>query len=123
MKTKIEEFKKTNENVVETKNTKGLLVFVYESSNGDSTNNGLTHRQKQLILVGENINGPFDITDGEDYLVLKNKNFNNKEYLYCVPNSIIESGEHSMFGGNFVYTSDSRFPNKYPIPVHDRVER
>jgi hypothetical protein len=27
-----------------------------------------------------------------------------------------------MFGGNFVYTSDSRFPNKYPIPVHDRWE-
>ena len=32
---------------------------------------------------------------------------------------------HSMFGGNFVYTSDSRFSRKYgkqPIAVHDRFE-
>jgi len=27
-----------------------------------------------------------------------------------------------MFGGNFIYTSDSRFPNKYPIAIHDRYE-
>ena len=27
-----------------------------------------------------------------------------------------------MFGGNFVYTSDSRFPSDYPIPIHDRFE-
>lgn len=35
-----------------------------------------------------------------------------------------------MFGGNFIYTSDSRFPSlygamncaHYPIPVHDRFE-
>lgn len=32
---------------------------------------------------------------------------------------------HSMFGGNFVHTSDSRFSRKYgnqPIAVHDRFE-
>ena len=27
-----------------------------------------------------------------------------------------------MFGGNFVTTSDSRFPTSAPIPVHDRFE-
>jgi hypothetical protein len=27
-----------------------------------------------------------------------------------------------MFGGTFIYSSDSRFPSKYPIPLHDRVE-
>lgn len=37
---------------------------------------------------------------------------------------VIPAGYHSMFGGNFVWTSDSRFSNiyKYPVPVHDRVE-
>jgi hypothetical protein len=25
-------------------------------------------------------------------------------------------------GGTFIYSSDSRFPSKYPIPLHDRVE-
>ena len=32
---------------------------------------------------------------------------------------------HAMFGGNFVYTSDSRFSRKYggqPVQVHDRFE-
>jgi hypothetical protein len=40
--------------------------------------------------------------------------------------SNIPAGTHSMFGGNFVYSSDSRFGRKYgrqPIHVHDRVER
>lgn len=27
-----------------------------------------------------------------------------------------------MFGGNFISTSDSRFPTTAPIPVHDRFE-
>jgi hypothetical protein len=30
-----------------------------------------------------------------------------------------------MFGGNFIWSSDSRFRNEvseYPIPVHDRIE-
>ena len=27
-----------------------------------------------------------------------------------------------MFGGNFIHTSDSRIPNDYPIPIHDRQE-
>lgn len=36
-----------------------------------------------------------------------------------------EDGSRGMFGGNFVYTSDSRFRRKYgnqPIQVHDRFE-
>ena len=46
------------------------------------------------------------------------------KYMHAEP---INPGDTSgcvgpMFGGNFVYTSDSRFPNKYPIPVHDRYE-
>jgi hypothetical protein len=27
-----------------------------------------------------------------------------------------------MFGGAFIWDSDSRFPAKYPIPLHDRIE-
>lgn len=27
-----------------------------------------------------------------------------------------------MFGGNFVYSSDSRFPFDYPLGIHDRFE-
>jgi hypothetical protein len=32
------------------------------------------------------------------------------------------NGVGPMFSGNFAYTSDSRFPANYPLPIHDRYE-
>jgi hypothetical protein len=42
--------------------------------------------------------------------------------LRAVPRDVLESGKWYMFGGNFIYTSDSRFPTKEPIKIFDRVE-
>jgi hypothetical protein len=42
------------------------------------------------------------------------------EYIHAVPYN--QSDSEGMFGGTFIYSSDSRFPSKYPIPLHDRVE-
>jgi hypothetical protein len=42
-----------------------------------------------------------------------------------VPLAIVDSGRWSMFGGNFVWSSDSRFREWYgdaPLAVHDRLE-
>ena len=100
-----------------------LPVNVYKKvKGGDSTANGLTSHKTDLMLVFDGVQSPFTVQEGEDYLVLKTKSFRGKKYKYCVPKSILDSGNHSMFGGNFVYSSDSRFPNDYPLPVHDRVE-
>jgi len=41
---------------------------------------------------------------------------------YAKPASLLKNNTQSMCGGNFVYTSDSRFPARAPISVHDRVE-
>jgi hypothetical protein len=100
---------------------KAMLTFVLRSTLGDCTANGLTSREDKILLTSEDgtITGPFETKDGVDYLVLKRRG----DYMYAVPKSVIDEGVHSMFGGNFVHTSDSRFPNQYPIPVHDRVER
>jgi len=102
----------------------GLIVNVYRPSH-DATNNGLTSKMDQIRLVGEGVDGPFGPKEGEDYLVVQTKHVGNKPYIYAVPKSLLDSGDLVMFGGNFVYTSDSRFAavNKYPIPVHDRVEK
>ena len=43
-------------------------------------------------------------------------------YVHAEPVDKPEGKVGPMFGGNFIYTSDSRFPNDYPIPVHDRFE-
>jgi len=40
-------------------------------------------------------------------------------YLHAEPTNILP-GEHFAFGGSFIYSSDARFPSKYPIPLHDR---
>jgi hypothetical protein len=100
---------------------KALLSFVLRSTLGDCTANGLTSREDKIFLTSEDdtITGPFETKEGHDYLVLKKRG----DYMYAVPKSILDEGVHSMMGGNFVWTSDSRFPNSYPIPVHDRVER
>lgn len=119
MITKINEFKKQlNEN----SSNQALPVSVYRSKH-DSTANGLTSKHDQLLLVFDGVSSPFNVKDDEDYLVLVKQKFSFGEHLKAVPKSILYSGVHSMFGGNFIYTSDSRFPSKYPIPVHDRVER
>ncbi len=102
-------------------NISGLLVFVYRDSLGDCTGKGLTSKKDELILVGDSIkNSPFSPKEDEDYLVIQHRPFLN-DYI-ATPKSVIDSGKHSMFGGNFVYTSDSRFPSKSPVKVFDRVE-
>lgn len=105
---------------------KALLCFVYRYGTQDTTANGLSSKKDQLMLVdpeGEYTkNAPFNVDDEEDYLVLMRKSFRGKPYMYAVPKSILDEGVHSMFGGNFIYSSDSRFP-EHPIKIHDRVER
>ena len=105
---------------------KGLTVNVYRWSLGDCTAGGITGKVDSLVLVGPGIEGPFEVEDGEPYLELLTKNVGRDEYAYAVPRNV---GDKSglvgpMMGGNFVYSTDSRFRRvcKYPIPVHDRWE-
>ena len=42
-----------------------------------------------------------------------------------VPRALVGTARHTMFGGNFVHSSDARFIEWYgrqPVAVHDRVE-
>jgi len=58
----------------------------------------------------------------DDELVLIERVLWGEQKNYAVPAAIAKSGRHSMAGGNWIYTSDSRFPSDAPISVHDRVE-
>lgn len=104
------------------KKYKGLLVFVYKMPDYDCTANGISHDKTQLILIGEGIPEIFD-GDETNTVVLVKRNLLGKEYLHVEP--VWENKETKqwfMFGGNFIYSSDSRFPNIYPISIHDRVD-
>jgi hypothetical protein len=103
----------------------GLLVSIYKTGKSDTTNKGLSYFFDELILIGSGVTGPFEPGQYDDYLVLlKRPIFGD---FICVPKSVLDSGKDYMFGGNFAYASDSRFPYmvpdlKCPIKIFDRVE-
>ena len=95
-----------------------LTVFVLRSSLGDCTLNGVTSQCTTFTLLGENEEpagkGPF--------LRLAKRH----GHIYCEPIESKPGAIGPMNGGNFVYTSDSRWRDLvghgYPISVHDRFE-
>lgn len=101
---------------------KGLGVNVLRGQH-DSTNNGVTARFNRFILVDSDVAGVFEPDKKTPALKLVRRTIYGKPYLHAEPLDPVPAGHVGyMFGGNFIYTSDSRFPNRYPIPVHDRMD-
>lgn len=97
-----------------------LRVDVLKKENVDCTNGGMTSRFNSFILVWDEADPPEEI-NGTPVLELIEREIYGKRYLHSKP--VCEgSGVGPMAGGNFIYSSDSRFPNDYPISVHDRWE-
>ena len=106
-----------------------LLTFPLRHSLGDCTNNGLSSKVTSAYLVWDvdpinqdQILEDFYNEKGEDFFVIKERFLFGEYSQIAVPYSIYKTGQHSMMGGNFLYTSDSRFPSAAPIAIHDRVE-
>lgn len=98
----------------------GLYVHVLRGK-CEATAGGVSSKTEDFILTGENVAKVFDIDAArtDQYLVLKNY----RGHLYAEPNYPPGPGFNGwMMGGNFIWSSDSRFPGDYPIPVHDRRE-
>jgi len=107
----------------------GLTVRIF-SDGSDCTNNGQSSTAKGFTLT--NVDGPSEPSD--DYpaakLVAVRININNSTMLRIIPDVVAE--KWNMFGGNFGYTSDSRFSracedlldgNGYgAVKIFDRVE-
>ena len=98
-----------------------LTVDVYRSAGIDCTNNGVTSETSQTFVV-PCLHGPIgaDQVEEREYVILAPGVAGDR--MHMKPEGV--SG-HCMFGGNFVYTSDSRFIELYgnrPIHVHDRIE-
>jgi hypothetical protein len=105
--------------------TKGLPVDIYKSSLGDCTNKGISSDKTELILTrweiaGHMIDCPKLFTGDETNSV---EIIENVPGHHCaVPLVHPKNMVGPMFGGHFAYSSDSRFPFKYPVPIHDRFE-
>jgi hypothetical protein len=103
----------------------GLLAYIYDSPLGNHSNGGISAKHKKVCIV--NVDGPFQPTDDAPGVLLTQQQIGN---LVCVPLSL--EGKHTMFGGAYVCTSDSRFSSAvqklcgydhpFPVALHDRVE-
>jgi hypothetical protein len=94
---------------------KGLLV---EIMGKDCTNNGATSGKSMAILI---IKGCEVFFETENYPALKIIPGRGSRKYIAVPADTPE-GVYPMFGGHFIYSSDSRFIYNNPIHVHDRFE-
>jgi hypothetical protein len=102
---------------------KGLLVDTFRSFDRgrviDCTNGGLSARHDSFILTGAVVEGPFEPREDTPELVVTE---GPGRSLRAVPRCLLDSKTWVMFGGNFVYSSDSRFPSDQPIKIFDRTE-
>ena len=114
----------------------GLAVGVFRSSMQDCTRNGISSKATDLCLV--NVDGPSMPGCGIPAALLVKGNIEGT--VKVVPAIINGDGEYVptkawvMMGGNFAYTSDSRFYKAVQVlvgagaasygavPIHDRIE-
>lgn len=103
---------------------KGLRVEIYKPHYGDCSNNGITARCKYITLIGPGIVELDEPTEDAPACKIVLREFicgKKVDYMHIEP---IErpTGAGWMFGGCIGCTSDSRFPSKYPLKIHDRQE-
>ncbi len=103
---------------------KGLICEIYKYYGSDSSNNGISAKAESVTLVGEGIPEIFEPNDYRPAVKLVKRIIRGKEYVHAEPVEWESEGDdiRGMFGGTFIYTSDSRFPATHPIPLHDRRE-
>ena len=99
-----------------------LPVNVYRNDGPDCSNDGVTTRYGCMFVVPceDGFLTEEGLADREDVVFLDPAEIMGS--LYFKPRGLTG---HSMFGGNFVWSSDSRFRQTHsnqPVRVHDRVE-
>jgi hypothetical protein len=107
------------------KEIKGLLCDIYKPYYGDAANGGLSCYCWHVILAGKGIPEVFSPNEATPLVRLERRELHHMDtpYLTIYPWEMGCANDW-MFGGCFVYSSDSRFRviSPYPIPLHDRRE-
>ena len=100
---------------------KGLIAYIFRSAaHGPSTTNMLHHVQ-QVVVVGPGVPPIFEATDEMPAVEVGYIKFGGTSYPHLKPAGL---KKWFMFGGDLVYTSDSRFTELFggPLKLHDRCE-
>jgi hypothetical protein len=105
----------------------GMFASVLRRPGSDCTNGGVSSKYDNVVVI--NVPGPFEPTDRCPAVRL-DVHVGNVVVHPVVPDGVKKSW--FMMGGNFLYSSDSRFaktveemcghPFYGAVPIHDRVE-
>jgi len=97
---------------------KGLIAEIYRSTYDSKQN--VMHGKKSVTIIDKDITEIFTANEERPPVRIVRRNINGTPYIHAEP---IEKGCY-QFGGTYITCSDSRIRalNKYPIPLHDRVE-
>lgn len=101
----------------------GLMAEVFKNPFDDCTNKGISSKTDTLYIAYDK--APLILMDIRDCVTVEKIQTRYGDRVRCKP--LYESNNKYAFGGNFLYTSDSRFKEitgiEYPVPIHDhRVE-
>lgn len=108
----------------------GLFCTIYKSADGyDCTLNGVSSEHNNMYVFTEDyaMSGYVELEEVDDtveVLVIIERSVAGKTFPIAVPYIDWLNGTHGMFGGNFVWTSDSRFNRVFggPVKIFDRNE-
>ena len=100
----------------------GMTADIFRSDYDSPTNK--MYGKKSVTIIDKEVPKIFEPSESAPAVRLIRRNIgwgkNEYNYIHAIP---YDQPEHrGMFGGTFIYSSDSRFPAKFPIPLHDRVE-
>lgn len=108
--------------------TKGLICSIYQDKDGvNCSNNGISSKYKDvLVIMAEGEGQVFDEDPKRPTVKIVRRIIQGKEYIHAEPVNPIKSENIGyMFGGCFIFSSDSRFSrfiSQYPVALHDRQE-
>ena len=101
----------------------GLTAYVLRDGLGDCTNGGISSARKELYIMIEG-KYPFEPDDLRQCVGIEFRDCCGETYVDAKP--LYFPRRWYMAGGNFLYTSDSRYKEitgiSYPVSIHDRYE-
>ena len=106
---------------------KAISLEIFRWNLGDCTNGGVSSRHTEVFILHDRGYIDIDLDNApENLMVVKEMHFGNKSYKYLEPFEQCPSDRIGyMNGGNFAYSTDSRFHSdisQYPLAIHDRSE-
>lgn len=108
---------------------KGLRASIYNNAEyGNCSNGGISAKCKQVTIVGPGIPEIFEANEEAPAVEIERRMIGRDEVVSARPyGKPSDTKEYAgpMFGGCFIYTSDSRFRelvSPQPVALHDRFE-